>query len=267
MAVRTAPSSARRTTPHALRSYSHWWGFYKGTWRGSLFTTLLVPLFNLLALGYGLGALIAAQGTVAGLAYPVFVAPGLLATAAMSTAVEESTFPVMGAVRWDRSYDAMLATPLKARDAFVGHLAWVLTRVAMGATGFLLVITLLGLVKSWTAILALPFAILVGLAFAAPVMAFAVTTENTQHFALLYRFGVVPLFLFSGAFFPITQLPEWMQLVARVTPTWHGVELCRAATTGTLELVPAATSIGYLLLWGGIGFVLAARFYQRRLVT
>ncbi len=264
-AIREQAGGVRLTHP-AVRSYAHWWHFYKRTWRGSIVTTMLVPLLNLLALGYGLGALIASEGGIAGLAYPVYVAPGLLATAAMSAAVEESTFPVMNAVRWDKAYQAMLATPIRARDAFLGHLLWALTRVAMGSLGFFVIIAVLGLVTSWQGILAVPFALLVGLAFAAPVMAFAVNTENNQNFALLYRFGVVPLFLFSGAFFPIAQLPGWMQVVAHATPTWHGVELCRGATTGQLQWSSMTISVAYLALWGAIGSVLAARLYQRRLV-
>ncbi len=97
-------------------------------------------------------------------------------------------------------------------------------------------------------------------------MAFAATTENNERFALLFRFGVVPMFLFAGAFFPVTQLPGWMQVVAELTPTYHGVALCRAATTSTLAWGPDLVHVAYLMLWGVVGFFLARQAFRRRLV-
>ena len=265
--TRTSPSARPgRTAPAAVRSYAHWWRAYRTLWRGSVFTTVLVPVLNLLALGYGLGALVDAGGGFDGLSYVAFIGPGLLATSAMSTAVDESTFPVMGAIRWDRTYHAMLATPLGAFDVLLGHLLWILTRVLMGAVAFFLVLVAFDVVVGWEGVLAVPFGVLTGFAFAAPVMAFAATTDNNERFALLYRFGVVPMFLFAGAFFPITQLPGWMQVVAELTPAYHGVELCRGATTSTLAWGPDLVHIAYLLLWGGVGVFLARRAFRRRLV-
>jgi lipooligosaccharide transport system permease protein len=265
--TRTVDGTRPSGPPALVRSYAHWWYAYKRVWRGSVVTTVLVPVLNLLALGYGLGALVDAGGGFDGLSYVAFIGPGLLATSAMTTAVEETTFPVMGAIRWDRSYHAMMATPLGARDVLVGHLLWVLTRVLSGSAVFFAVLVAFGVVDSWTSVVAIPFALLLGFAFAAPVMAFAATTENNERFALLYRFGVIPLFLFAGAFFPVTQLPGWMQVVAHLTPTYHGVELCRGATTDTLAWGSTLVSVAYLLLWGAIGFVLAVRAYHRRLVV
>ncbi len=268
MAITRLPSAVRTSGPPPLmRSYAHWFHAYKQLWRGSVSTTILVPILNLLALGFGLGALVDAGGGFDGLSYIAFLGPGLLATSAMTTAVEETTYPVMGAIRWDRSYHAMMATPLSSRDVLVGHLLWVLTRILTGATIFFLVLVCFGVVSSWSGILAIPFAVLLGLAFAAPVMAFSASTDKNESFALLYRFGVIPLFLFAGAFFPVTQLPGWMQVVAQATPTYHGVELCRGATTGTLAWGPALGNVAYLLLWAAIGFVLAVRAYRRRLVV
>lgn len=265
--TRTFSTATTAGTPALVRSYAHWWYAYKRIWRGSIITTVLVPILNLLALGYGLGALVDAGGGFGGMSYIAFIGPGLLATSAMTTAVEETTFPVMGAIRWDRSYHAMMATPLGANDVLVGHLLWVLTRVLSGAAVFFAVLVGFGVVSSWLGMLAIPFAVLLGLAFAAPVMAFAATTENNERFALLYRFGVIPLFLFAGAFFPVTQLPGWMQVVAHLTPTYHGVELCRGATTGSLGWDSTLVSVGYLLLWGAVGYAFAVHAYRRRLVV
>lgn len=255
-----------RTLPLALRSYAHWWQAYKRLWRGSLVRTFVEPILLLLALGYGVGALVDDGGGFDGMTYIAFIGPGLLATAAMTTAVSESTFPVMGAIRWDRTYHAMLATPLRALDVLVGHLLWILTHVLIGATGFFLVLIGFRVVSDWQGVLVVPFAVLVGLAFATPVMAFAATTENNERFALLYRFGVVPMTLFAGAFFPVSQLPEWLQVVARVTPIYHGVELCRAATTATLDWGSDLGHVAYLLAWGVVGFGFARRAFAQRLV-
>lgn len=257
----------RRTLPAPVRSYSHFAHAYKTLWRGSLFSTILVPILNLLALGFGVGALVDARGGFDGLSYVAFIGPGLLATAAMTTAVEEATYPVMGAIRWHRTYFAMLATPLTAGDVLVGHLLWMMTRVLMGASVFFVVLLGFGVVFSWQGIFVVPFAVLLGFAFAAPVTAFSATTDDNEKFAYLYRFGVIPMVLFAGAFFPVTQLPGWMQVVAQLTPTYHGVELCRAATTGTLTWGTDAFHVVYLLLWGAVGIVLARRAFYRRLVA
>jgi lipooligosaccharide transport system permease protein len=257
--------SEGRRTPTYIRGYAHWWAFFKGTWRGSAFTAVLVPVLNLLALGYGLGSLVNPTGGFDGIPYVAFIGPGLLATSAMTDAINESTWPVLGAMRWDKSYHAMLATPLRARDAMLGHLAWNLTRVLMSATAFFAVLVAFGLVSGWQGVLAIPFAVLVGLAFAPLIMAFSATTENSNSFALIYRFAVIPMFLFSGAFFPVSQLPDWLAAIARATPIWSGVELCRSATTSTLTWWPALGQVGYLLLWGAVGLVLADRTFRRRL--
>lgn len=265
MAVSQAGVSARADGSRPLRSYAFWAVNYRRTWRGSAVTTVLIPVLTLLALGYGLGRLLGSEG-VAGLAYPLFLGPGLLAAGAMQTAMDDALFPVMGAVRWNRTYHAMLATPLTSRDVFVGHLLWVVTRVLAGSTAFLLALVAFGLVRSWEGLLVLPFAGLIGLAFAAPAMGFAARSRNSEDFALVYRFGVVPMFLFAGAFFPVSQLPGWLQPVAWVTPLWHGVSLCRAATLGLLQPWPALGHVAYLLLWAGAGVLVSDRVYRRVLV-
>jgi len=265
MTIADRRSAEGRRTPTSVRGYAHWWAFFKGTWRGTAFTAVLVPVLNLLALGYGLGSLVDSSGGFDGIPYPAFIGPGLLATSAMSDAINESTWPVMGAMRWDKSYHAMLATPLRARDAMLGHLAWNLTRVLMSATAFFVVLLAFGLVSGLEGLLAIPFAVLVGLAFAPLVMAFAATTENSNSFALIYRFGVIPMFLFSGAFSPVSQLPVWLATIARATPIYSGVELCRSATTSTLTWWPDLGHVAYLLLWGAAGLVLADRTFRRRL--
>ena len=259
VARRPAPSAPDR----AAAAFLSWLSAYRRVWRGSAVSTLLVPVLNLLALGVGLGTLVNAKGGIDGLPYSVYLAPGLLAAGVMQTAADEGTFPVMGALRWNRTYLAMTATPLTAGDVFLGHLGFVLARAVSGGTAFLLVIVVFGLERGTEWPLVVPFATLLAFAIAAPVMAFAVRAKNDASFALLYRFVWIPMFLFAGAFFPITQLPTWLQPVARLTPLWHGVELCRGATLSDLTWSGVAVHVGYLALWGVAGLVLASRAYRR----
>ena len=263
-AIRSRPV---RLAP-ALRAYQYNLLAYKRTWRGSITTTFLYPVLYLAAIGVGLGRLIdhGSSQAVDGVRYIVFLAPGLLAGTAMQIATNESTFPVMAGIKWLKTYLAMLATPLEVTDVLYGHLLWILTRVALAAGVFLAVMSVFHTVPSQWAVLAFPAAILTGAAFAAPVMAFSATRETDKSFVVLYRFAIVPLFLFSGTFFPIAQLPGWLQVVARCTPLYQGVSLCRDFVLGHLGGWDAVGHAGYLLMML-VGGVLAARItYRRRLV-
>ena len=195
--------------PLALRSFEYWMFQYKRTWRGSAISTILFPVLVLASMGVGLGTLVdsSTSGGVEGHSYLVFLAPGLLAATAMQTAVGESTYPVMGAIKWIKTYHAMLATPLGVLDVLVGHLLYIGARVLIGSTIFLAVMVGFGAVDSPLALLTLPAALLTGLAFATPVVAYSAVLENDYGFAILMRFVVVPLFLFGGVFYPVTQLP------------------------------------------------------------
>jgi lipooligosaccharide transport system permease protein len=253
-------------TTMVWRAYLSFVDGFRRTWRGWVATMFGIPVLNLLAFGYGLGHLIGqSNGDVAGVAYVAFLAPGLLAATAMNSAVEESTWAMFTAIKWQRTYHAMLATPLTARQVLVSHLLWAGTRVAMSATVLLVLIAVLGLATPW-AVLALPAAILVGLAFAAPVMAFTAHAESEANFAYLFRFGVMPLYLFSGTFFPISQLPRWLETIAWLTPLWHGVALCRDLVLGRLQWLDAV-HIGYLTALLIVGLWLADRSFRRRMVV
>ena len=164
--------------------------------------------------------------------YLQYVVPGILAMQAMMTAFGESTYAVMGYIKWNQMYAAMLATPLRVVEVLGGHLAVVAFHLFTGSLIFVLVAAPFGAFASWWVVLAVPVAVLTGLAFAVPTFALAARLENDNGFSILFRFVVTPLMLFSGTFFPIDQLPGWMQPLAWVTPLWHGVELCRDAATG-----------------------------------
>jgi lipooligosaccharide transport system permease protein len=253
--------------PLALRSFEYWLFQYKRTWRGSVISTILFPVLFLASMGIGLGTLVdsSTSGGVEGHSYLVFLAPGLLAATAMQTAVGESTYPVMGAIKWIKTYHAMLATPLGVLDVLVGHLLYIGARVLFGSAIFLAVMAGFGAVDSPLALLTLPAALLTGLAFATPVVAYSAVLDNDYGFAILMRFVVVPLFLFGGVFYPVTQLPLVFEQLAYLTPLWHGVALARGLALGTATLGGTLLHVAYLAGWIAVGFAFAARNYQRRL--
>ncbi|MGZ4594646.1 MAG: ABC transporter permease [Actinomycetes bacterium] len=252
------------------RAFSYWLAQYRRTYRGTAISTILQPLGFLAAIGLGLGTLVD-QGTgpehLAGVSYLQFIAPGLLAATAMQTAAFESTYPVMGSIKWHRTYHAQLATPLRVVDVLSGHLLFVVLRLVISVTAFLGVMLVFGAISSPWALLALPVAVLTGAAHATPIFAFSAKQDNDSGFAMLFRFGIVPLFLFSGTFFPVSQLPDVLQPIAWVTPLWNGVSLCRELALGHPDLVSALLHLTVLTVWTVVGFVLAARVFERRLVT
>jgi len=142
----------------------------------------------------------------------------------------------------------------------------VITRVFTASAAYLAVITAFGAVSSWLALLVVPVAVLLGTAFSMPMAALSARVEDDRMFVTIFRFGVVPMFLFSGTFFPVSRLPLAFELFAYVTPIWHGVELCRMLTLGTVAALPALGHVAYLLAWSAVGFELARRSYRRRLL-
>jgi lipooligosaccharide transport system permease protein len=251
----------------AGRVLEYWLRSYRGTWKGSAFSGFLAPLLYLGSLGYGLGALVDAGSPrgVGGVPYALFVAPGLLTATAMQTAIGECTYPVMGAIVWQRLYFAMLATPVRVVDVLLGHLAFVVLRLAMVTGSFALVGLLLGLFRSAWLPVAVLVAVLCGVAHAAPVMAFAARQESDAGFAVIFRLVMVPMFLFAGTFFPVEQLPVFLRPVAWVAPLWHGTETVRALMLGRAEFWPVAGHLAYLVLWVVLGVVVALTQYRRRL--
>lgn len=252
-----------------LRALSYWMTNYRRTWRGTAITGVLEPIGFLAAMGLGLGAIVDANGggqSLGGHSYLAFLAPGLLVANAAQTAMFESTYPVMSSIKWQRTYFAQLATVLRVRDVLAGHLLFVAFRIVTMATAFFLVIAAFGVVETWWAVLSIPVALLLGLAVATPVFAFAGRQENDAGFAMLFRFGLTPMFLFSGTFFPVSQLPDLIEPLAWVTPLWHGVELSRGAALGGLPLAPAIGHVAVLLVWTVGGYALAMRSFTSRLV-
>jgi lipooligosaccharide transport system permease protein len=252
------------------RAVDFWRVQFRRTWRGTWATSILAPLGFLVAMGLGLGSIVDGGGpssTLGGVDYLDFIAPGLLAGSAMQQANFESSYPVLGAIKWARQYVAQLATPLRVRDVLAGHLLWVAVRLTINAGVFLVIMGLFGTLHSWWAVLCLPTAVLTGMAFAPAAFGYAATLETDSGFALVFRFVITPMFLFSGTFFPVSQLPAWLEAVAYLTPLWHGVELCRDFSLGTVSWGPTVGHLGYLLLWVAAGSAFALRTFRRRLVT
>ena len=265
-----APSSLPSTPRLVLRAFGFWLTQYRRVWRGTAISTIVEPLGFLAAMGLGLGLLVdKGQGanTLDGVSYLEFIAPGLLAASAMQMTSFESTYPVMGAIKWNRQYHAMLATPLRVVDVLAGHLLFIVLRLFITTTVFLAIMVAFGAISSPWAVLCIPVGMLTGFAYAPAIFAFSATRENDSGFAMLFRFGIVPMFLFSGTFFPVSQLPDWLEPVAWAVPLWHGVDLCRSLALGTPGYGSALVHIGYLSLWAVVGFVVARSTFERRLVT
>jgi len=265
-ALPPAPSTARLVG----RAVDFWRLQFKRTWRGTWASTVLTPLGFLAAMGLGLGSIVdngSGASTLGGVSYLDYIAPGLLAASIMQQATFESSYPVLGAIKWAKQYHAQLATPLRVRDALTGHLLWVAVRLAISALVFMLVMALFGTFHSWWGVLCLPAAVLTGMAFVPGVFAYAATLETDSGFALLFRFIIMPMFLFSGTFFPVSQLPNWLEPVAYVVPLWHGVDLCRDLALGTVSFLPSLGHVAYLLLWVIGGYAFAGRKFTKRLVT
>lgn len=254
----------------AGRLVDYWATVFRRTWRGSVISSFVMPLFYVLAMGVMLGGFIeAGPDRLEGAPdYLSFVVPGLLAAQVMTVVFGEMTYPVMGMIKWQRTYYGMIATPLSVADVVFAHLGFVLFRVATVAAVFIAVMAPFGVFSSVTgALLAFVVQLLVGLAFAAPVHAFSAALRSETAYALLFRFGMIPMFLFSGAFFPVDNLSPWLAWLARLTPLWHGVDLTRMLTLDTLDVPLALLHVLYLLALGVLGWLLAVRYLQRRLVA
>jgi len=255
--------------PPALRVVEYGARVYRRTWRGSVISTFLNPVLYLLAMGVGLGKLVDAGSGGSDLAIPylTFLAPGLLAATAMQTAAGDASFPVMAGIKWRKTFHATLATPLEVRDLVFGHLGWVTIRVTFVSVVYAAIMTAFGATTPLQGLLAVPPAVLTGTAFAAAVTAYTARLKDETGLSTLFRFGIVPLFLFSGTFFPVSQLPDWIEWLAYATPLFHGVSLCRGLALGLAFNVPPMVSIAYLVAFAIAGGWLALRFMRRRLVV
>jgi lipooligosaccharide transport system permease protein len=250
---------SRRLVERNLLVYRHIWivivsGFFE-------------PLFYLLGIGYGLGSIVGdvelADGRL--ISYAAFVAPALLAQSSMNGAIAETIFNVFFKLNFAHTYDAILATPLGIREIAIGELIWALIRGTLYCIAFLGVMLAMGLILSPWAVLVIPTTILLGAAFSSAGLATSVYLRTVQDFDLPFGLVVMPMFLFSGTFFPIDVYPLPIQWFMEVTPLYHGVVLLRGLTTGDVDarqLLDAA----YLIAFCAVCLTICMRQMERKLI-
>ena len=268
--LRSTGGSGLSLVAGTLRQVDYWVTVYKRTWRGSVISSFITPLFYVIAMGVLLGGFIKGDpDTLEGAtSYLAFVVPGLVAAHAMQTAVGEVTYPVMGMIKWQKIYYSMLATPLQVPHLVAGNLLFVLFRLVTTCGVYLLMLAPFGVYATWWGpVLALGAQVLVGMAFATLVFGVTVRLKSEEGFGLIFRLGVFPLFLFSGAFFPIDNLGPALVWVARLTPLWHGVDLSRMLTLGTVDWSLAAIHVVVLAALTVVGWFWSVRGLAKRLAS
>jgi lipooligosaccharide transport system permease protein len=243
---------------------------YRRTWRGTVISSFVTPLLYLGAMGAGLGALVDRGGSDLGVSYLPFVATGMMAATAMQAATGDGSWPVMAGIRHRKTFFATIATPVSPAEIIYGKLMWGALRLAFILTVFGLIGVALHALELGPALLSVAPSVLTGIAFLSCIIAYTVTRQDEQAISSLFRFAIIPLFLFSGTFFPISQLPGVLRPLAYATPLFHGVELVRKialpeAGSGVITSTPVWVHIVYLLAMAVIGTILAARFLDHRL--
>lgn len=255
-----------RVTPAVLRVAEYHAAIHRKVWRNLLLTLLVGPALYLLAMGVGVGTLIDDNPTSdLGVGYLEYVTPGLMAAAAMQTAMGQSLYPVLASVLWVKTAYGVSATPVRPADMAFGMQLWLGFLYLTGALAFLAMAALVGAVHSPLALLAPPVVALGGLAYSTGAAAWAIGREGEQSFQPLLRLGILPSFLLSGTFFPISQLPDPVAALAAVTPLWHSVSLVRGLTSGTIGLGPGLGHLAVLAAYTAVGLAAAGRAYRRRL--
>jgi lipooligosaccharide transport system permease protein len=251
-------SRALRLIERNLYVYRHGWlmivsGFFE-------------PLFYLLSIGFGLGQLVGAVPGPGGqpIPYQLFVAPALLASSSMNGAITEATLNFFFKLRYQKTFDSILSTPLSTGDVALGELGWANIRGALYTIGFLGVMAFLGLATSPWIILTLPAALLISLAFGAVGMAATSFMKTWQDFDLI-QLVILPLFLFSATFYPLETYPEPIRVVVQLTPLYQGVDLLRQLTVGVIA--PSALfHVVYLVTMGVIGLYVVSRRLEHLLL-
>lgn len=230
-----------------------------------LVTGFFEPLFYLLSIGVGISQLVG--GFVVdgrAVSYTAYIAPAMLASSAMNGAIADTTYNLFFKLKYAKLYDAVLATPMRPVDVAAGEVTWALIRGGLYAAAFVVTMLVMGLVTSWWAVLALPAAVLVGFAFAAAGMAGTTFMRSWQDFEFV-NLAILPMFLLSGTFFPLSAYPPIGQLLVQLTPLYHGVVLVRALTLGAVSW-HLLVSVGYLVVMAAFFLWVASRRIGRILL-
>ncbi len=257
-----SPVSAGEAT--ALLLYRNYLAYRRGWY---IFVSgFLEPVFYLFSIGVGVGQLVTGfEFNGHSIPYAEFVAPGMLAASAMNGSLLDSTFNFFFKLKYNKLFDQMLATPLTTMDIARGELSWSLLRGGIYSTAFLLVMVAMDLVSSWWAVLVVPAALLIGLAFGGICMALTTFMRSWQDFEFV-TLATLPMFLFSATFFPVTAFPTSIRWVVELTPLYRGVVLCRELSTGVLSW-GSAFSVVYLIAMGLIGLMIVRRRLDKLLLT
>jgi lipooligosaccharide transport system permease protein len=239
----------------------------KRFWKSLVIVGIGTPLLYVLSLGVGLGVVINRHSNTLGVPYLQYVAPAFLAASALQIAAGAAAYPITSGFKWQRTFHGMAATPLSARQICDGQLLWIVLRLLGGSTIYLAIMAAFGGARTPWVVLAVPIATLTGISFGAVVAAIAAWVDREENlFNGLFRFVVTPMFLFSGTFYPISQLPRWGQVLAWISPLWHGTELARdAGLGGGLPALAVLGHIAYLLVWLVVGVILARQRFAVRL--
>jgi len=257
------------STPTTIRVWESEFAVYRKIWKSHALLAFVQPLLYLVAIGVGVGSLIdentASVESLGGISYSAYLAPALLATTAMMSAGQASLWQVLDGFFWGNRYRAMAATPLTPGDVADGLTLWHATRTGIGVAGVAAVLVLFDETRSWGLLIAVPVAVFTGLAFALPISAWSSTRYGGSSFPTIIRFGLLPMFLFGGAFFPVTELPEWIRWVAYVTPLWHGIELCRGAVIPSVSPGNVGVHLAVIATYVVLGWVACRITFARRL--
>ncbi|MDH2429524.1 ABC transporter permease [Sphaerisporangium sp. TRM90804] len=261
-----APAEIPRRPGHAWTMVERNLMIYRHTWP-VLLAEILEPLLYLLAFGVGIGTLVGEVPWLrdTAITYPQFVAPALLATAAMNGAMNETTFNMYGKLTTDKTYESILTTPMSVRSVALGEVCWALIRGTLVTTAFLVVVSALGLARLPAALLVVPSALLIGFAFASAGLLTVTFLRDWQDFQLI-QLVMLPMFLFATTFFPLEVYPPFVQVLVRALPLYHGIEIVRASFLGTGG-AHLATAVVYLAVFGAVTLAVAVRRLERTLRT
>lgn len=265
--VRPATGRTVGTVRASLLVFEQAWTWYRRNWKATVFSSVGLPVLYLLAMGLGFGSQVRAGSVPGGLTYLAYLAPALLPAGAVQTAAGECTYPILSGFEWSKIFHGITATPVTPGQVVLGQLWWLLSRLSVSGAAYLVVATAIGAVTSPGIVLSLVFGVLTGMAFGAPLIAFAATVRSSSgnSFTVIFRFVVVPMSLFAGTFFPISQLPAWVRPVAWLTPMWHGTELARGAEFGPLPWGSTLVHLAYLVALFAVGVWLARWRFRVRL--